>query len=74
MNGDLVEGKAIPMRPEGQQHDGMVRYVVETAIGQSGLHGMTVRVRPSHPDMPQEFLPGLICWADLSRVGEPALA
>jgi hypothetical protein len=29
----------------------------------SGLHGYTVRVRPSHPDLITAFLPGLILWA-----------
>jgi len=73
-NGELVGGHAIPMRPEGQPHDGTVNYVVETSIARSGLHGITVRVRPSHPDLPVSFIPGLICWADPARVPEPALA
>lgn len=68
MNGELVEGHAIAMRPEGQQRDGMVDYAVETSIARSGLHGVTVRVRPSHPDLPVSFLPGLICWADETKV------
>ena len=73
-NGDLVEGQAIAMRPAGPPSDGMVSYVVETSTSQSGLHGLTVRVRPSHPDLPVSFLPGLLCWADSSRVQVPVLA
>ena len=71
MNGDLIEGASITMQPEGQQHDGTYDYALETAISRSGLHGFTVRVRPSHPDMTAQFIPGLICWADESRVATP---
>lgn len=71
MNGDLIEGESITMQPAGQQHDGTYDYAVETAISRSGLHGFTVRVRPSHPDMTAQFIPGLICWADESRVATP---
>jgi len=67
-NGDLVEGQAVAMEPEGQHCNGTYNYVVETSIARSGLHGFTVRVRPSHPDMPVTFIPGLICWAGESRI------
>ena len=68
MKGELVEGESIAMQPEGQPHNGTYGYVVATSTSRSGLHGFTVRVRPYHPDMPVEFIPGLICWADPSRV------
>ncbi|MGA9565449.1 MAG: alpha-glucan family phosphorylase [Candidatus Korobacteraceae bacterium] len=68
MNGELVEGESIAMQPEGQQHDGIDHYAVATSTSCSGLHGFTVRVRPHHPDMSVEFIPGLICWADPSHV------
>jgi starch phosphorylase len=74
MNGELVEGKAVAMQPEGQPSNGSYDYVVETSIARSGLHGFTVRVRPSHPDMSVSFIPGLICWADQSRLGVAAHA
>ncbi|HYA64246.1 MAG TPA: hypothetical protein VED66_13665, partial [Candidatus Sulfotelmatobacter sp.] len=74
MNGELVEGQAVAMRPEGQPSDGSCDYVVETSIARSGLHGFTVRVRPSHPDMSASFIPGLICWADQSHLGVAAKA
>ena len=67
-DGDLVEGAAVPMQPDGPGSDGTFNYVVATSIARSGLHGYTVRVRPSHPDMTMTFIPGLICWADESRV------
>jgi glycogen phosphorylase len=69
-NGDLVEGRPVAMHPEGQPADGTYSYFVETSIERSGLHGFTVRVRPNHPDMPVAFIPGLICWADASRIAE----
>ena len=52
----------------GKDSEGNYNYVVETAVDRSGLHGFTVRVRPYHPDMSVAFIPGLICWADESRV------
>lgn len=67
-DGDLVEGEAVVMRPERELQSGMFQYAVETSIHRSGLHGFTARVRPSHPDMPTEFIPGLLRWADQPRV------
>jgi hypothetical protein len=32
------------------------------------MHGLTVRVRPSHPDLAVAFLPGLIAWADTNAL------
>ena len=72
MRGDLVEGLSVPMHADGQDSEGNYNFVVETAIDRSGLHGFTVRVRPSHPDMTVAFIPGLICWAHESRVPEAA--
>ena len=74
VNGELVEGKAVAMQPEGQPAGGSYDYVAETSIARSGLHGFTVRVRPSHPDMSASFIPGLICWADKSRMAQTAKA
>ena len=33
-------------------------------MAHSGLHGFTVRVRPSDPELSVAFVPGLICWAE----------
>jgi len=68
MQGELVEGNSVAMAAAGQAPGGNYNYVVETSIARSGLHGFTVRVRPNHPDMSVAFIPGLICWADPSRV------
>ena len=72
MQGELAPGNSVVMKPEGKDSEGNYNYVVETAVTRSGLHGFTVRVRPSHPDMSAAFIPGLICWADEPRV--PAAA
>jgi len=66
--GELFEGNAVAMEAAGQNSEGNYNYVVETSIARSGLHGFTVRMRPSHPDMPVAFIPRLICWAGDSRV------
>src|SRR5271157_2066482 len=68
MQGELVEGNSVAMAATGQAPGSNYNYVVETSIARSGLHGFTVRVRPNHPDMSVAFIPGLICWADPSRV------
>jgi glycogen phosphorylase len=68
--GELVEGKAVAMQPDGQQSDGIYHYAGETSIPSSGLHGYTVRVRPSHPDMSVGFIPGLITWASGAPVAK----
>jgi starch phosphorylase len=68
MQGELVEGDSVAMEAVGHDAANNYNYVVETAVAQSGLHGFTVRVRPSHPDMSVAFIPGLICWAEQSRV------
>jgi starch phosphorylase len=33
------------------------------SCGRSGMHGYTVRVLPSHPDLSEQILPGLVRWA-----------
>ena len=67
MQGDLIEGDSVAMQVAGQDSEGNYSYVVETSITRSGLHGFTVRLRPSVPDMSVAFIPGLICWAGESR-------
>jgi starch phosphorylase len=63
MNGEIVEGETIPMRPETAHSAGNYNYIGEISIARSGLHGLTVRVRPSHPDLTAAFIPGLLTWA-----------
>jgi len=68
MRGELFESNAVAMEVDGQDSAGNYNYVVETSVNRSGLHGFTARVRPNHPYMSVAFLPGLICWADESRI------
>jgi len=68
MNGEMTEGDALAMRPEGQPADGSYDYITEISVARSGLHGFTVRVRPHQPDMTMPFIPGLICWAEPGRL------
>ena len=70
--GELFEGNTVAMEAAGQNSEGNYNYVVETSITRSGLHGFTVRMRPSHPDMSVAFIPRLICWAGDSRVAATA--
>jgi starch phosphorylase len=66
--GEIADGFRVQMKTDGRDGDGTYRYVGETAPEQSGLHGFTIRVRPYHPDLAARFIPGLICWADASRL------
>jgi hypothetical protein len=72
MQGELVEGESVAMDVVGHDSENNYNYIVETSAARSGLHGFTVRVRPSHPDMSAAFMLGLICWADQSRVASAA--
>lgn len=61
---EIVDARAIPLKLTGP--DGKGRYLYETeavACDHSGLHGYTVRILPSHPDLTTPFLKGLILWA-----------
>jgi len=73
MRGEIVEGHAVAMQAEGKDGQANHRYASEIALSRSGQHGFTVRVRPSHPDLAAEFIPGLICWAD-NAVGHQNVA
>jgi starch phosphorylase len=64
--GEIIEGRAIEMRAEPNSGGDWV-YVGETTPTESGLHGFTIRVRPSHPDLSAAFVPGLIVWANGGR-------
>ena len=61
--GDIVSGTAIPMKPASNPGDGALVFEATTTCGRTGLHGLTVRVRPHHPDLATPFLSGMICWA-----------
>jgi starch phosphorylase len=60
--GEILEAEIAAMRPETQESAGRYRFCAETRCTRSGLHGYTVRVRPTHNDLPTPVLPGLVCW------------
>jgi starch phosphorylase len=66
--GEIVGGHAVSMLSEDRSGDGIYRYLGTASVRQSGKHGFTIRVRPSHPDLSSAFVPGLIRWADTARV------
>lgn len=59
------------MRPVEAKGPGRHLFQAEAVPCQmSGLHGLTVRVLPQHPDLPVPFLPGLIAWAGPESVAQ----
>lgn len=63
-SGDLVDGLADEMRPEGPHADGSGRwkFVGEFEVRASGRNGFSVRVLPRDDRLPSPFVPGLITW------------
>ena len=62
--GVLVPQVVTPMRLVGE-HGSAHEYAADTlSPSASGLHGFSVRVLPSHQDLEQSFVPGLIAWAE----------
>jgi starch phosphorylase len=62
--GELAEARATAMLPVDQGTEGSHIYrASDVSCSRSGVHGLTVRVLPRHPDLTQSFLPGLIAWA-----------
>ncbi len=61
-SGEIVAPSAVEMQTPGKQA-GNYLYEAVTGCAHSGLHGFTVRVLPSHPDLFVPFIPGLIDWA-----------
>jgi starch phosphorylase len=66
---EIVDAALTPMKPTGPSGQGNFLFEATTPCTRSGLHGFTVRLRPSHPDLAVPFLPGLICWADAAQTG-----
>jgi starch phosphorylase len=62
-NGELLQGSSVPMTAVGEENGLHVFGIRHVAYTESGLHGLTVRVLPHHPDLATPFLPGLIAWA-----------
>jgi glycogen phosphorylase len=63
-NGEIVDPKLAAMTPTAR-HDGGT-YGFETTVTvccESGPHGFTIQVLPSHPDLPLPARIGLVAWA-----------
>jgi starch phosphorylase len=61
-DGSLSAVEAIEMKPT-EPGDGAAVFQGTVVFTASGHHGYTVRVRPRHPDLSEEMIPGLITWA-----------
>ncbi len=61
---EITRGRATPMHVVKQVRDGAYLFEADAQCAMSGLHGYTVRVLPSHPDLVTPFLPGFIKWAE----------
>jgi starch phosphorylase len=64
-SGELAGAGATPMRPAGRADSG--EWVFEgqgCSHERTGRHGYTARVVPSHPDLAETILPGMIAWAE----------
>ncbi len=62
--GLIVNAEVAPMKPTGERQNGAYEFVATVSCNTSGERGIAVRVLPSHPDMAQRFLPGLIRWSE----------
>jgi len=62
-DGQLSEGKAVPMRQVGNAQDHRVQYEVELPCAHSGRSGYTVRILPNHEMLPDSREMAMIRWA-----------
>ncbi len=63
-DGEIIDARLNPMDLLREESPGVFLFETTTrGCCRSGLHGYTLRVIPSHPDLPNPFLPGLITWA-----------
>ncbi len=63
-NGEIVNAKVAVMTPANRQSAGTYGFEASIAVCcESGPHGYTVRVLPSHPDLLLPARLGLVAWA-----------
>ncbi len=63
-HGEITKGRCATLSLDSRSKKDVYLYHTQvTAEESSGLHGYTVRVHPSHPDLETPFIPGLITWA-----------
>jgi starch phosphorylase len=61
--GEIVQGRAQDMHPT-DGGNGTFTFEAALSYDTSGDRGLSVRVLPSHPDLPDPFLTGFIRWAN----------
>jgi starch phosphorylase len=68
-DGSIVDGAIVDMQPvltDSKDTDGSsseYHFMAPISYRITGQHGISVRVLPSHPDLPTPFLRGIVCWA-----------
>lgn len=62
--GEISNGQSQTLTLESRSRGDVYLYQTRASADRhSGLHGYTVRILPSHPDLVTPFIPGLITWA-----------
>lgn len=62
--GEIVEAGTVAMESAGDADGAVLFETTAEPCRRSGLHGYTVRVRPRHADLVDQWEMGLVCWAD----------
>jgi starch phosphorylase len=60
----FISRDIVPMRPEGEAHNGWQTFVGEMDAGDTGRYGLSVRAIPRHPLLPNQHF-GLTTWASV---------
>jgi glycogen phosphorylase len=60
--GEITQPKTVKMGVNEHRDGSIYTFAGTIPCRASGQHGYAVRVLPSHPDLPNLFEPGLICW------------
>jgi starch phosphorylase len=60
---ELQQPEVLTLDSTGIDDRGLATYVGSFGCQRSGRHGFTVRVVPSHPDLPTPLELGLVAWA-----------
>jgi starch phosphorylase len=60
--GEIPDPGTIPMSHNGAVQGSSWLFSGTIPCRSSGHHGFAVRVLPNHPDLPNPFEPGLVCW------------
>ncbi len=68
-DGQIKAPASFAMQADGEVRPGSHAFDTEVRPStRSGLHGFTVRVLPHHPDLVTSHVPGLVTWADGTKV------